>query len=405
MEVWIPMSEQERRAEASDLGSAPDAASGALRKQNRFELVGELVRIFCRGRRWYGNYQIDGRQHRVSLKTASKKQARRLAMRLEDEILQGRHHHHAKPPSIASVIDQYRQFLETEGRASKTLTKYNLVFVRMLVLSEKRGARNLLDLNRAFVDAYRHLRVAAGAAAKTVFTESIVLRQVVNFALSRDLINSDPLKGLKLKKPKPTPQPCWTREEVEKIISASREPQRLIFIALADSGMRIGELTFLTWHDVDFDHGVIHIRAKEEWKPKTGDQRAIPLTLRVRTMLESRPRGSRWVFTSEPSRRYPEGGHQVSERHLLVSLKRVLKKLGLVGHLHTFRHAFISHALTQGIPEAIVRQWVGHVDPEVMKLYTHIADESSRAAMAKLFNDQGDPGPVVRTKAGRKGGK
>jgi hypothetical protein len=34
----------------------------------------------------------------------------------------------------------------------------------------------------------------------------------------------------------------------------------------------------------------------------------------------------------------------------------------------TFRHAFISHALTQGIPEAIVRQWVRHVDAEVLKL-------------------------------------
>jgi hypothetical protein len=40
--------------------------------------------------------------------------------------------------------------------------------------------------------------------------------------------------------------------------------------------------------------------------------------------------------------------------------------------------------VSSGIPEAIVRQWVGHVDREVTKLYTHIADEASQAAMQRL---------------------
>jgi len=61
---------------------------------------------------------------------------------------------------------------------------------------------------------------------------------------------------------------------------------------------------------------------------------------------------------------------------MLEHLERVLRRLGLRGHLHTFRHSFISHALTQGVPEAIVRLWVGRVDREVIKLYTHIADEA-----------------------------
>ena len=59
-------------------------------------------------------------------------------------------------------------------------------------------------------------------------------------------------------------------------------------------------------------------------------------------------------------------------------------RLGLVGHLHTFRHAFISHAAIRGIPEAIIRKWVGHVDADVLKIYTHIADEASQAAMQRL---------------------
>jgi hypothetical protein len=65
-------------------------------------------------------------------------------------------------------------------------------------------------------------------------------------------------------------------------------------------------------------------------------------------------------------------------------LKRVLKGLGSKGHQHTFRHAFIPCALTQGVSEAIVRRWVGQVDTEVTKLHTHIADSASQAAMQRL---------------------
>ena len=63
----------------------------------------------------------------------------------------------------------------------------------------------------------------------------------------------------------------------------------------------------------------------------------------------------------------------------------MLKQLGLKGHLHTFRHSFISHALTSGVPEAIVRSWVGHVDHRILKTYTHVADQISQNAMEKVF--------------------
>ncbi len=152
---------------------------------------------------------------------------------------------------------------------------------------------------------------------------------------------------------------------------------------LVETGMRVGELKWLTWDDVDFERNVIHIRPKEGWNPKTGDQRVIPMQT-VRQVLEQLPRRSQLVLTAAPSSHFPAGDHQISERRLLQYLKRILKKLGLNGHLHTFRHAFISNALIRGIPLAMVQAWVGHVDQEITKLYTHIADSASQEAMKRL---------------------
>ena len=56
----------------------------------------------------------------------------------------------------------------------------------------------------------------------------------------------------------------------------------------------------------------------------------------------------------------------------------------LPGKLHTFRHAFISNALLKGTPVAVVREWVGHVDQQVLALYTHVHNDASPAAMHRL---------------------
>lgn len=90
------------------------------------------------------------------------------------------------------------------------------------------------------------------------------------------------------------------------------------------------------------------------------------------------------------SKKYPRGGNQFSARRLLVSLKRVLRKLGIEGHVHTFRHAYISHALSHGVPEPVVRAIVGHVDEKVIRLYTHIADARMQDA-AMVFNQSPNP--------------
>jgi len=90
------------------------------------------------------------------------------------------------------------------------------------------------------------------------------------------------------------------------------------------------------------------------------------------------------VVTMPPSGRYPQPGRQWSERRLLAGLKRVLKKLDLPGKLHTFRHTFISNALLKGTAVAVVRDWVGHVTPEIIDLYTHVHNDASQTAMQRL---------------------
>jgi len=359
---------------------------------NQSEKVGEQVAIFLRGNKWYANFQDKGHQVRKALKTTSKKEARRKAIQLEAKLASNSYEASPKNVPVAFVIAKYREYLVAEGRSKKTMAKYNYAFGLIEGIAAARRVRSVREIDHSFVDAFRAMRANGGAARKTIHTDSVILRQVVNFALQRNLIREDPLRGYKLSRPKNTSQPFWSKETMEIIIAAAAEPQRSIFRVLAETGMRIGELKHLTPSDLDFENGVVHIRGKEGWRPKSGDTRVVPMSPTVRDVLAMRPKKAKWAFTSVPTPKYPGTDRQVSERSLLQYLKRILKRLKLPGHLHTFRHSFISVALTSGVAEAVVRDWVGHVDHEIMKRYTHIASGISKAAMKHLAAAMGSPG-------------
>lgn len=365
--------------------------------RQRSERIGEYVSIYSRGSCWYANFQYAGKQHRQSLETRSKKEARRRALKLDGQLVEGRYQRPAAVPSIDAVIQDYMAFLRAERRAKKTLVKYEKVFDRLRELAGRKRVTKISGVDLRLVDAYRSDR-AAKCASKTVHTETVVIKQLVNFAVSRGLLATNPLRGLRIKKPKSRPQPCWTREQVTEILAASREGYRAALTLLAETGMRVGELKHLQWDDIDFPRNVIRVQPKQGWRPKTGDQRAIPISPATRAVLQQLPRQASRVVTAPPSKFSDAQNRPVCERRLLDHLKRVLKRLGLPGHLHTFRHAFISNALTEGTAEAVVRAWVGHVDAEVLKLYTHIADRASQAAMEDLSR-RGD------TKQGREAEK
>src|ERR1700722_494871 len=106
---------------------------------NKNERVGEIVRIFLKGQNWWANYQLRGRQKRTSLRTTSKKEARRRALLLEADIVRGNVQSEGKSSPIDVAIDSYRSYLKAERRSKKTLVKYNKVLGRVQDLALRTG--------------------------------------------------------------------------------------------------------------------------------------------------------------------------------------------------------------------------------------------------------------------------
>ncbi len=250
--------------------------------------------------------------------------------------------------------------------------------------STRRSKLGQIDL--ALIDTFKFARTHEEKIVhpNTIRQDVLNIKSFVNWCLARKYLQQDPLAELKVPQPKSAEQPWWTWDIVQRILSESPEAIRSAFAILTYTGMRSGELCWLTWDDVDFQENNIYIRPKDGWEPKSQDQRVVPIMPELLPYLRSLPQDSRWVIPTPVSSQQPVAGKQLTGNGLYKQVKRLLKKLGLEGHVHTFWHSFISYCVYRGTPEALIRTWVGHVDAKILQRYTHIHSSQSQAAMKSL---------------------
>ena len=171
--------------------------------------------------------------------------------------------------------------------------------------------------------------------------------------------------------------------ELQLIMKYATDNQRPFYQMLLFTGLRDGELRNLEWDEIDFEHVVLHVRIKQEWKPKTGRGRIVPLAAEARALLLDLTRQGSYVFMTR------NGKQWVARRQPWVDLlDRILKKEGVdLRHqvsLHTFRHTFATICLTRGIDIKIVSEFLGHTTVRMTKKYLHLLPEHKVQAIRKV---------------------
>jgi integrase len=156
----------------------------------------------------------------------------------------------------------------------------------------------------------------------------------------------------------------------------SQPDERLVINSFLCSALRAGELSHLTYGNIDFQHSVWTVVPKtlrlqenvNRWKPKTKtSQRDVPvpawLTEKIyKRMMDGDHQKSDLIFPSRDGK---------PDRKLLNVVKRVAKRAKVTGRVddHKFRSTAITRWLRNGNTVPDVMAWVGHVKPETILRY------------------------------------
>lgn len=233
-------------------------------------------------------------------------------------------------------------------------------------------------ITRALIEKYKGDRIAAGVKPRTVSKELSYFAAFLKWAVDMDLCDPLPfaIAGFNRKMtapPKPRP---LTPAQISRIHQLIAPEYRLIFLLMADAGLRLTEALQLQRSHIEFDHGVIFVIGKG------GKERIVPITTdRLQAELDVRREGTGYLSVN------PKTGKPYY--NIRKALRKATKAAGIDKHVyhHLLRHSFGTNATAAHLDLSSLQAIMGHSSPNTTNMYQHLAGEYLRAQGRKL-NDK-----------------
>lgn len=136
-------------------------------------------------------------------------------------------------------------------------------------------------------------------------------------------------------------------DEEQKLLAKANPHLYALIVAALETGCRVGELLSLQWHQVRWTENVLLLPAG---KTKTSEARDVPMTTRLRAVLEMRRHGADGKEFGPDAYVF---GNEVGERigTIKTAWRAACRRAGIKDlHFHDLRREFASRLLEYGDP-------------------------------------------------------
>ena len=169
-------------------------------------------------------------------------------------------------------------------------------------------------------------------------------------------------------------------------------------VLLLNTGMRVGELLYLKWKDVNIEQRYIYVHGDvastkieehytliEQDSPKTAksnryivlNNRAVQALDKLKALIGDSTRVVATKNSTIPS-----------AQKIHLTMQQILKRCGIEGTrdiVHALRHTFATELIRQGTDIKVVSELLGHSDVSTtLRIYYHTIEEQKRAAVTAL---------------------
>lgn len=360
-----------------------------------------------RGKQYYAQYYIGSCQKRANLDTTSLPVAKERLRQLESSLYRGDDIPLPTRTQIPDILERYVDNMRT--RKTPKSVERDIYYLRQVFgqvtpslrlknerISAKAVKRPSSQVTRpieapffeqittAAISEHISARVRRQALApKSANRYREVLTRLYNWAMTQGGVrmpgNRNPAAQVERYKERASDIRFLTQEDIqEQLDSLADQPVlKAVVATLIFGGLRREEICWLTNADIDFTagaYGMLRIRAKTIdgvfWQPKTGTNRAVPISSRLRSYLDSyEGRGSQWYFPSPAGCRWDPD-------NLSRCLRGVNGPLGLEWGCLDFRHTFGSQLAMKGESLYKISKIMGNSPEICRKHYAALIPES-----------------------------
>ena len=351
-------------------------------------------------KRWYGRWREDivtesGQVRRIRrqefLGTLKDFGTKRLALRELEDRLNPINDTNYRPRRTATFVEFAKRW-ETEVVSQfkpSTASNYRMHLRRHLVPFF--GKYQVKDIDTERVQQFV---ARQKSAPKTVRNLCVTLQSLWSSARAWGYVATDIFDGVKLPKPGHTKRFFFAAEEVQKIISAAKEPYRTWYGLAAETGLRAGELCGLSVDDINLKGGMLQVR-QSAWRGKLGSPkneesvRVVELSPQACKHLEGflktwRPNAQRLLFATRNGT--PWDQNLLLKRQFRPLLRALKIEVPRGNGFHAFRHANASLMNHFKASHKLRQQRLGHAagSPVTDQIYTHVISEDATKLAAQL---------------------
>jgi integrase len=247
-------------------------------------------------------------------------------------------------------------------------------------------ARFVLDLQRA------------GLSGSTASGVLMVLGRIFSYAARRGLISENPVSRLERgERPRVRRREMriLSREEIDLLLRNVTSTYQEVIATAVFTGLRQGELLGLTWADVDFANGVLHVRCQLDrsgvrTEPKTVHAyRQVLLMPSLAALLRRHKMASGFSAPTDPVFATLTGRPMNYRNVTRRGFSAAVTKAGLDRpgeprlRFHDLRHTFASLLVAQGLNVVFISRQLGHASSSfTLDVYSHLFDRAEHAKRA-----------------------
>jgi integrase len=300
---------------------------------------------------------------------------------------------HAHKQVFSSFAAVWLSNKETKGLKPSAIEMYRELHRKVM---PKWGSLPVGVITVKMMDEWtRYLIAEEELSASRIKKLHLVVRQVLDVAVSHKALGRNPIVTKEIHRPKGNPPDprAFTPEEAKELIQLLPEKYKLMTESLCFTGLRISEVVALKVGDIDFGKRELKVSRSTvavggtyyDGTPKSGKSRSVPLTdhllTKLRAHIAGRGRGDWLFYTGDNTQMIPDTFRE--------HFKLAAAEIGRPDmRPHGCRDTYASWAISANVPITIVSQSLGHANPSITltfyAAYFETDYDKLRDAMSKI---------------------
>lgn len=274
-------------------------------------------------------------------------------------------------PTLAGYSKTYLEHCKNDKRNT-----YLLKLRMVSALTRYLGDYTLDRITPFIVEKYRFKRKERDKVKDSSINIDIaILSHIYTVAIKTGIVDKNPCKEVKRLKVIQVKDRILSQSEIALLLDKLCGKDRLMVLVGLFTGMRLGGVLGLSWHDIDFDKSLITSAHK------TGKLVSIPLSEYVAGELLRYKENTSGEKVFESRETTPEIVGKYSKY-----FHNLFKSLGIHGFtFHNLRHTFSSLLQSNlGIGAVVVQGMTGHSSLSMLQKYSHTGLDAKQDAIQAL---------------------